>query len=99
MALRRDWPSLRKDFRTACTFLLRRNNPDAGWHFAVTMGADEAGAERMLRETLLSHPAWATLTAVREGRFAVLDRDLFHFRPNERWAESYRIVFDLLYMN
>ena len=61
------------------------------------MGADEASAERTLRETLFSHPAWATLTVVRESRFAVLDRDLFHFRPNDRWAESYRFIFDLLY--
>lgn len=70
---------------------------DPDWIFVVSMGADQAGAEQMLQDTLLSNPAWNTLTAVKEGRFVTLDRDLFHLRPNSRWAEAYKIIFDLVY--
>lgn len=70
---------------------------DPDYIFAVTMGADQAAAEQMLADTLLNNPAWATLTAVKEGRFAILDRDLFHYRPNARWAEAYDFMWKLLY--
>jgi iron complex transport system substrate-binding protein len=51
----------------------------------------------MLEDALLSNPAWSTLTAVREGRFVVLDRDLFHLRPNGRWAEAYETIYEIVY--
>ncbi len=70
---------------------------DPDYIFAVTMGADQEGAEKMLEDALLSNPAWNTLTAVREGRFAVLDRDLFHLRPNGRWAQSYETIYEIVY--
>ena len=70
---------------------------DPDWIFVVTMGADQEGAARMLSETLLSNPAWNTLTAVREGRYAVLDRELFQLRPNGRWAEAYETIYELVY--
>lgn len=70
---------------------------DPDWIFVVTMGADQAGAEQMLKDTLLSNPAWGTLTAVREGRFVMLDRELFHLRPNGRWAEAYKEIYRLVY--
>ena len=70
---------------------------DPDWIFVVTMGADQEGAVRMLNDTLLSNPAWATLTAVREGRYVILDRELFQLRPNGRWAEAYEILYDLIY--
>ena len=70
---------------------------DPDYIFAVTMGADEEGAVRMLEQTLLNNPAWSTLTAVREGRFVMLERDLFHYRPNARWAEAYEAVWERVY--
>lgn len=70
---------------------------DPDWIFVVTMGSDQEGAIRMLNDSLLSNPAWATLTAVQEGRYAVLDRELFQLRPNGRWAEAYKILYKLIY--
>lgn len=70
---------------------------DPDWIFVVTMGSNQAGAEQMLKDTLLSNPAWSTLTAVREGRYAVLDRELFHLRPNGRWAEAYKEIYRMVY--
>lgn len=70
---------------------------DPDWIFVVTMGADQAGAMQMLEDSLLSNPAWATLTAVKEGRYVQLDRELFQLRPNGRWAESYAFLYELIY--
>ena len=70
---------------------------DPDYIFVVAMGTDLEAAQKTLEDTLLSNPAWSTLTAVREGRFVTLDRELFHLRPNARWAESYQIIYDLLY--
>lgn len=70
---------------------------DPDYIFVVTMGNDVEAAEQMLESALLSNPAWNTLTAVREGRYAMLNRDLFHYRPNTRWAEAYDFLWDLLY--
>lgn len=70
---------------------------DPDYIFVVAMGTDLEAAQKTLEDTLLSNPAWSTLTAVREGRFVTLDRELFHLRPNARWAESYQMIYDLLY--
>lgn len=69
---------------------------DPDWIFLITGGSDTEAAMNNLAATLTDNPAWGTLTAVREGRFIVLDRDLFHFHPNERWAESYAFIANLI---
>ena len=50
-----------------------------------------------MEETLGQNPAWQGLTAVQEGRVYVLPRDLFHYKPNARWAESYAYLYELLF--
>ena len=70
---------------------------DPEYIFVVFMGVDKEGAEKKLSEVLLSNPAWNTLSAVRNGRYIVLDHRLFHYRPNARWAEAYRTIGDLIY--
>ena len=45
---------------------------------------------------LLSQPAWQQLRAVREGNVHILPKDLFHFKPNARWAEAYAYMIDAL---
>lgn len=69
---------------------------DPDWIFLITGGSDTEAAMASLRASLTDHPAWSTLTAVREGRFIVLDRELFHYHPNDRWAESYAFIADLI---
>lgn len=70
---------------------------DPDWIFVTTMGLDSEAAMATLRATLLDNPAWNTLTAVREGRYVVLDPLLFHYRPNERWAKAYDEIVSLMY--
>ena len=45
---------------------------------------------------LLSQPAWQQLRAVKESRVHVLPKELFHFKPNARWAEAYAYLIDAL---
>ena len=50
-----------------------------------------------METTLLTNPAWATLTAVKEGRYYVMDPTLYNLKPNERWGEAYEGLADILY--
>lgn len=70
---------------------------DPDYIFVVTMGADPEAAWRIMEQTFLSNPAWNTLTAVRENHVVALDKELFHLRPNARWAEAYQFIEELLY--
>ena len=71
-----------------------RIDPDA--IFVTTMGADTQAALDNLARTLQSSPAWSTLTAVQEGHYYVLPKDLFHYKPNARWPQAYQYIADLL---
>ena len=69
---------------------------DPDFIFVTTMGSDDE-ALAALAENLQSNPAWAQLTAVKEGRYVVLPKNLFHYKPNARWGESYAMLADILY--
>lgn len=69
---------------------------DPEYIFMVPMGSDTNAAIASMEETFTSNPAWGTLSAVTEGRYIMLDKALFHQRPNGRWAESYATILDLL---
>ena len=70
---------------------------DPDFIFVVTMGSSEQDALDLFKQNFESNPAWSSLTAVKEGRFHVLQKELYHLKPNSQWAESYRILADLLY--
>ena len=65
--------------------------------FVVLQGSDTTKAERTLELSLLSNPAWNELTAVREGRYHVMDQRLYNVKPNARWGEAYEKLADILY--
>lgn len=65
--------------------------------FITTMGADEQAALDALAKNLTDQPAWSTLTAVQAGRVYLLPKDLFHYKPNARWPESYQYLEAILY--
>ena len=72
-----------------------RADPD--YIFAVLQGADPTDAARTLEATLLSNPAWQSLTAVKEGRFHVLEHRLYNLKPNAKWGEAYENLANILY--
>ena len=67
-------------------------NPD--YIFFTAMG-DEAASQSFVSE-MLKEDAWSGLTAVENGNFSYLPKELFHFKPNGRWAEAYEMLADLL---
>lgn len=75
--------------------VILKEDPD--FIFAVYMGESAEKAQESLQKQLLSNPAWASLTAVKNGRYIVLPKELFHLKPNNRWAESYQLLWDVLY--
>ena len=62
--------------------------------FFSLMGDADAALDNV--NDLLSQPAWQQLRAVREGNVHILPKDLFHFKPNARWAEAYAYLIDAL---
>lgn len=50
-----------------------------------------------LQENLESDPAWGSLSAVKNGNYIFLDRALFHYKPNEQYAEAYRQLAKIVY--
>ena len=58
---------------------------------------DEKKALESFDDLFRNQPAWETLSAVRDGRYYLLSKDLFGLKPNDRWAESYREAFTLIY--
>ena len=67
--------------------------------FVVTMGSDTEGAKASLDNMIAENPAWNTLDAIQEGRMHMMDKALFNLKPNDRWAESYRTLYETLTEN
>ena len=70
---------------------------DPEWIFVVIQGSDPTDAQQLLESTLLSNPAWSGLSAVKEGRYHVMDQRLYNVKPNARWGEAYEKLADILY--
>lgn len=69
---------------------------DPDYIFVTTMG-DEQKALDYLDSLIAENPAWSELTAVKENHYVVLPKDLFHYKPNNRWGESYEYLAEILY--
>lgn len=70
---------------------------DPDYIFVVAMGSDEAAAYEYLQNGLFQNPAWSGLSAVQNNRVVILPRNLFHFKPNDRWSESCAYLWNILY--
>lgn len=69
---------------------------DPDYIFVILQGTSSEAAEKSLAAILTGNPAWNTLSAVRNENFYILDRELFHYHPNSRWAESYEFILKVL---
>ena len=70
---------------------------DPDFIFVVTMGSSEEAALDYMEQNFESNPAWAELTAVQEDHYVLLPKELFHYKPNARWGESYAYLAKILY--
>lgn len=71
-----------------------RSDPDC--IFITTMG-DEATGFAQYEAELASNPAWQQLSAVKNGRVYILPKELYHYKPNVRWAQAYKNLAQMLY--
>lgn len=63
--------------------------------FLTTMGSEQAAVSYI--GELFTQEGWKELTAVKAESYTFLQKDLFHFKPNARWAEAYELLAKLLY--
>ena len=71
-------------------------NPDL--IFITSMGKAEE-IENRLRKDFKKNPAWNSLSAVKNKRYHPLTPEKFMFKPNNRWADSYRYLGEFLRNN
>ena len=69
---------------------------DPEFIFVSFMGSEKA-AKEYLKENFENNPAFASLTAVKNSNYILLPKDLFHYKPNNRWDESYEYLAKILY--
>lgn len=74
---------------------IMEDNPE--YIFVVLQGADPTDAEELLKSTLLDNPAWQTLSAVKEGRFFMMENNLYNLKPNADWGTAYEKLATILY--
>lgn len=86
-----EFPSMLEDFSLEQVIL-----SDPEFIFVTTMG-DEEKALTYLDSLIAENPAWQELSAVQNGNYIVLPKDLFHYKPNELWGDSYEYLAKLLY--
>lgn len=84
-------PSLLEDLSMEQVIL---TDPD--YIFILTMGDEQVAVEYM-RNHLENDPSWQGLSAVRDGRCYVLPQELFHYKPNQRWDESYAYLANIIF--
>ncbi|MBR6565957.1 MAG: ABC transporter substrate-binding protein [Spirochaetaceae bacterium] len=89
-----DYPSLLKDFSMEKVIEI-----DPDYIFAIPMGYTDEEAIRALTVSVEENPAWNVLTAVKNKRYHPLPPEKFMFKPNNRWAESYRYLGEFLKNN
>ena len=54
-------------------------------------------AKEQVEETYGSNPVWQALSAVKNGKVFYLEKELFHNKPNSRFAEAYEKLAEILY--
>lgn len=65
--------------------------------FVTTMGNDTDAAVKYMEDLIESSDAWQTIDAIKNNNYYVLSKELFHYKPNARWAEAYRELAKILY--
>ncbi|MEG6611568.1 ABC transporter substrate-binding protein [Pseudoclostridium thermosuccinogenes] len=69
---------------------------DPDFIFVTTMGNTEKAMEA-LKNGIEKNPAWSKLSAVKNDRYIILPKELFHYKPNAKWGESYKFLAEIIY--
>ena len=71
-------------------------NDDPQFIFVSFMGSERT-AKEYLKENFENNPAFISLSAVKNSNYILLPKDLFHYKPINRWDESYEYLAKILY--
>ncbi len=69
------------------------NQPDI---IFIVLQGDEAAAKAYMNN-LFSEAGWRSLNAVIDNKVFYLPKNMFHYKPNELWADAYEYLFNLIY--
>ena len=69
---------------------------DPDYIFITQRGDDEEGMKAFVSNYFDEHPAWKQLSAVKNGHVYFMDKNLYNLKPNHRWAEAYRGLWEIL---
>lgn len=72
-----------------------KENPD--YVFVVTMGKNKEAAIASLKKTLTSNPVWNNINAVKNNNTFILPKELFEYKPNNKWGDSYEYLLKIIY--
>lgn len=70
-------------------------NPDK--IFFIQSGDDSEGMRKNIEKMFQENPLWGELDAVKSGNVYYMDKQLYNFKPNARWAEAYEKLEEILY--
>lgn len=70
------------------------NNPH--YIFILTMGNEQTALE-YLKNNIENNPAFKKLDAVKNGNYILLPKNLFHYKPNNKWDEAYEYIAKIIY--
>ncbi len=76
--------------------VIAQEDPD--YIFVICHG-EQPEAEANLLATINANPIWQNLKSVKNNHLYYLEKELFHYKPNARWSESYEILADILAKN
>lgn len=69
---------------------------DPDFILVSTMGNVE-DAEKYLKNNVTSSPVWEELAAIKNNRYVILPKELFHYKPNEKWDKAYEFIAKLIF--
>ena len=70
---------------------------DPDYIFVTTQGDDKEAALANVQDLLINNPAWSQLSAVQNGHYYEIEKELYNSKPNARWAEAYEKLVTILY--
>ncbi len=90
-----DGPVLSTEVKVFSLETILEKDPD--YIFVQLTGTDQNKVFEKLKEDAESNPAWASLKAVKEGRYIFLPKDLYMYKANHRYAEAYKGLGKIIY--
>jgi len=69
---------------------------DPDFIFFSQRGDDTEGMQQYIKTELMAHPVWSQLSAVKNDRVYIMDKNLYSLKPNHRWGEAYELLEEIL---